>query len=492
MFEVFARHDFLNGEDSAKIRGRGDDPSTDGFRSWLSRRFDWPLQVLSFRAQVATPRPLTVFERIVLHICAAFDGETPDAETISEELAIGDDYFVEQTLRDLADAGALAVDGGGVGLTDLGWTCYRGGIVPSETTERILSLVFDPLTGGFPDCAIAPASLDARAEPDRAIGEEIVPADPLRVDLDTIRTVAQCQGVIAGNGRAMITSAEPAEANRAPEGDAERATECGSSRICWFPIHVQILLNDEGEYRLEVTSREDGDFTRWVQEELQGRLEENRRLWAHLLGDLASPADPHEGGETTASHDLGLAWLPASSVHTAILNAVKRARGRLLMQCRGGADILRAAPLLDAVLAAAQRGVDCLLMWGEADGSESLGHHERIEHRVAPVGREMLVINERQVVDAGVLSFRAPGSESGVRAIVTGQSENRSACRQAAETFLEAWEAAEGGVLWAPPTDTHIAPMPARSSSHGTKVRSTHKADSSRGGARPIIKERTG
>ncbi|GAF93417.1 unnamed protein product, partial [marine sediment metagenome] len=54
MFETFWRNDPPARQQARAARHSGKLP--DGRRLWLSRRLDWPLQEIPFRARVATPR----------------------------------------------------------------------------------------------------------------------------------------------------------------------------------------------------------------------------------------------------------------------------------------------------------------------------------------------------------------------------------------------------------------------------------------------------
>ena len=82
----------------------------DGCRLWLAFRAQWPLQSFSVQARIATPRCLTALEQVALRIWLTFRDHPPDVATATEELSLADRYFIEQTLRDLADLGAVVLD----------------------------------------------------------------------------------------------------------------------------------------------------------------------------------------------------------------------------------------------------------------------------------------------------------------------------------------------------------------------------------------------
>ncbi len=274
-------------EDAAPSPGKEEAPR-DG--QW--HRGDWPLQTLRFRAQVATPRQLTVLEQIVLHVYLTLEAPPPAPETVTAELALADPFFVEQTIQELHRLGA--VDGDprdGLRLTDLGWECSRRGQVPSARREQVVAILFDPVAGRFPDVSVEPASVNPAETggPRRPIVSEFALADPRRIDLANFRQVAACQRQLSESADAVVFSAEPMAANPPTEAcpDAEQAPT-STDGLWWQPVRFRDVPSGERISKIEVRARP--ALGPWFEKILN-----DRRMAGQLcLHDPAEPAGAEE------------------------------------------------------------------------------------------------------------------------------------------------------------------------------------------------------
>jgi len=292
-------------EDAALSRRKEEAPR-DG--QW--HRGDWPLQTLRFRAQVATPRQLTVLEQIVLHVYLTLEASPPDPATVTAELALADPFFVEQTIQELRRLGTVDRDPrDGLRVTDLGWECSRRGQVPSVSREQVVAILFDPVAGRFPDVSVEPASVKpAEVEgPRRPIVSEFALADPRRIDLATFRQVAACQRQLSESADAVVFSAEPIAANPPTEAcpDTEQPPP-STDGLWWQPVRFRDVRSGEGVSRIEV--RAGPALGPWFEKVLN-----DRRTAGQLR--LHDPAEPAAGAEEPSPPEQEPA--PASDKETA-------------------------------------------------------------------------------------------------------------------------------------------------------------------------------
>ena len=317
MIETFPQNGVPSDLPRSGTRHRGG--TRTGDRLLLSRRVDWPLQVIPFRARVATPRTLTVLENILLHIHLTIPDTAPDVATITAELALEDPYFVEQTLQDLADLGAVEFDPSGhARVTDLGWECHRRGQVPSEAREQNLLILFDPIAGTFPDIQLDLEEGEAGTEVSHhPIDPDFQLADPNRIDLETIREVAARQDLVPERGNAVIFAAEPIETG-AGSGDGpdplsgQDAPHAAGLR--WQGARLLVFVNDRGEARGEI--RGPSPLAEWFQKVFDARLRDGCIDWRHLLGDSAIP------GGAAAAATLEEVVLASRAEEASVVNSI--------------------------------------------------------------------------------------------------------------------------------------------------------------------------
>jgi hypothetical protein len=190
----------------------------------------------------------------------------------------------------------------------------------------------------------------------------------------------------------------------------------------------------------------------WFSTTLETCLRERSIKWAHLLGGLAV-----EGNTIGPAHsnpglfaDAGSAapgWIASAEIQAAILSAVEGAQRQLQMQCHELPLGEAARPLLEAVLGAAQRGVECRLLWRDglayapAEAGAFPPLHERIHHRTGAVDEEFLVVDKTRVLVSSLAPVKWPSGEPATSVLLTRHARDAGACRNACRAFDAAWQA---------------------------------------------------
>lgn len=268
----------------------------DGYRLWFARRLVWPLQFIYFDAVVATPRKLSSLEKILLYIYQAMQDSPPDSATIAQKLGIKDSFFVNETIRELRMLGALQIDSEGkINITDLGCECHSRGQLPSESSQKQLSLLFDPIAHEFPD-EILVFDEDQNDSKDitlEAIDPNFKLADPNRIDIETIQRIAKAQGLVS-NEDAVIFDAKPVEIEKA------------DGQIFNRQINLQVFLNDNEQVKLNVSDPKSRPTTKWFQQVLDARLEEDRVDLAYLQTLPQETISQNDSKQITESADKAL------------------------------------------------------------------------------------------------------------------------------------------------------------------------------------------
>ena len=268
----------------------------DGYRLWFARRLAWPLQCIHFDALVATPRKLSSLEKILLYIYQAMQDSPPDIATIAQKLGIKDSFFVNETITELTMLGALQVNSEGrIGITDLGCECHSRGRLPSEPCQKRLSILFDPIAHGFPDEILVfdedqDGSEDITLEP---IDPNFKLADANRIGLETIQKMAKAQGLLSGED-ATIFDAKPVE------------TEKSDEEICNRQVYLQIFSNDKEQVKLRVIDPKSASATKWFQQVLDARLEEDRVDLAYLQALPQETISQNDSKQITKTTDKTL------------------------------------------------------------------------------------------------------------------------------------------------------------------------------------------
>jgi len=426
----------------------------EGFKLWFARRLDWPLQEIPFEALVGTPRSLSALEKILLHICLTLDTDPPDSLTIARELAIHDPAFIDETLRDLANLGAVErTPDGHSRITDLGIECHSRGQLPVKTRRQAVSLFFDPIAGDFPDdpATVAPRQQDAKGNADGALDADFPLARAERISLDTLRRVVRSQGTIAQDKDTVIFAAEPTGSHPTAAGQTGTSptfpTTQGDGGISWRQVCLLVFRSSRGEIRLQVCDPSLQPGHVWFQRVLETRLQEDRIDWGHLLGPLLiSTTAPQDNGSAIASaapEPIGLSALAVHEVRKKVLEVIALAKDTVLMQAQGlpgnGTAILS-----EVICQAAQRGAHCHLLWDNqvpAGAWRWAPIHNNIQHRLSSaVSQEFLVADRQALVGSAVCRGRPWIGSASLSLLLAGCSQEHLTCQAAEEKFLDAWE----------------------------------------------------
>lgn len=268
----------------------------DGYRLWFAKRLTWPLQFIRFEAVVATPRKLSSLEKILLYIYQAMQDAPPDRATIARKLGIKDSFFVNETIRELRMLAALQIDSEGkINITDLGCECHSRGQLPSESSQKQLSLLFDPIAHEFPGKILVldgeqSDSKDTTLEP---IDPNFKLADANRIDIETIQRIAKAQGLVSSED-AVIFDAKPVEIEKA------------DGQIFNRQIDLQVFSNNKKEVKLNVSDPKSSSVTEWFQQILDARLEEGRIDLAYLQTLSQETIPQNDSKEVAESADKAL------------------------------------------------------------------------------------------------------------------------------------------------------------------------------------------
>jgi len=439
MFETFSKHhSTAEGQPMAAPM-----LVPEGSKLLCACRVGWPLQELSFRVIEGAPRRLSCLEDILLHIYRAIADDPPDSQTIAHELAIEDAFFVDQTLGVLTALGLLEKNNAGrLHVTDLGGECHSRGQIPGKVRERTISIVFDPIGHDFPDVPAASCNSQGLAE-SRGISPIGLPCQPVearRIGLETLRKAATRQGLLPKDESRTIFTAEPAE---------------GEPRLSHREVHLYGFINGQAQLSIQVEDAEDPLATRWFQRVIDSKLKEGQVGPDHLLGSLAiehkAQIRPMETVGSSLDIDLScLDLVPAHMVKEMVLGLVGKARHGLVIQSRSAGNNGHAKPLFEAVRTAAERGVDCNLLWdgGLADPvtrwQRDILCHQNIRHRkTAPVTQEILVSDFDVLLASWPSEIAIRGSDLKATVPVTGKTSNALTCQRIAETLAQRWDRAE-------------------------------------------------
>lgn len=440
MFETFSRSYVHSGQRVKERTLRNLENTQDGFRLWYARWVSWPLQKIPFDVTVSTPRKLCSLEDTVLFICQVMPDNPPDTETIARELAIYERAFVDEVITDLVMLGALKIDSTGrTAITQMGCECCSRGQIPSMSRRQKISLCFDPIAQEFLDIPVfsnGDLSCDENAAL-RCIDANVSFADPNRIDLDTIRRVAASQKLLSDSD-AVVFDAEPTEA----EDDGQSGPDAG-----YRDVILLVFLNKQGQINLQVHDPKSKTATRWFRAALDKRL--NKEWISRLLGSLAADANTATATDTNGriqldGDSINLSQIPVHSVQEKIIAAVDGAKEDLYIQATGSGDNDGdTARLTEAIQNAAERGVDCRLLWAGAEINGNIPVHEGIRHRLrSSMGREFLIA-DNIILAALVSEVTLPADGSAVRLLTVGKSKRSSVHRKLYEEFVVRWWAAE-------------------------------------------------
>ena len=200
--------------------------------------------------------------------------DPPGSETIATELGIGDSFFVDKELSELARLSAVQTDQTGrTTITRKGCDYLSRGQIPGASRKQKISLCFDPVGHDFPQETLFFDNEQAGNETDglRYIVDDYHTADANRIDIDTIRRVACSQGFLADK-ETMITDAEPDE---------------DQQKICIYPRPVYVLVFlDGGKISLRIHDLQSKYALKWFQQAIDNRLKTGSIDFSHLLGPL--------------------------------------------------------------------------------------------------------------------------------------------------------------------------------------------------------------
>lgn len=444
MFETFEHN---SNRESGKTPSCRAQLENEGFRPWLWRTFSWPLQRMRFRSQVGTPRELTAFEKILLLVYVTMREKPPHPDAVATELHIGDTFFVEQILQDLADLGAIEWrPNTAARITDMGWECQRRGQIPSQRREKIFPIVFDPVTGEFPDIQIElPDSVPSNPKPPAdAIVSQFYPADPRRVDLESVQSAAAAQKVTAAEHGSVIFTAKPvSRVNNDSQKTCQAKSE--SPEIHWQDVRLIMLINDQGAMALDIEAP--SVLRDWLRRAISRPKVLKQINCRKMLGTLEIPTVPKEESEDIHNENKTIHWVAATHVHDEILSAINKARNELTMQCRHTTGN-PAGELTKAVLRAAGRGVQCRLLWDTPDPSDTHSKlserfaHDNLEIRISPVDRELLIVDGKLLMASSVFRIQLPFIEQSLPVLRMWISKDSKICGEYRQVLESAWSQA--------------------------------------------------
>jgi len=449
MFETFS-HSYIRPNEKVEPHILHNlEEAQDSYKLWFVRRLGWPLQQIPFHAIVSTPRKLSSLETILLHIHQVMQVDPPDTTTIARELAIQDSFFIDQIVSELSMLGALqAGSEGQIRITDLGCECYNRGEMPSQARQQDFSILFDPVAHEFPDSPIVFDSDNSCAEDVtvQSIDPAFQPADPNRIDLETLRQVAAAQGMLSNESDSVIFTAEPVEVQ--DNGQA-------AAGISFREVYLLLLLDNQGQINLRVYDQKSKATTKWFQKVIDARLSKGHIDLSYLVGSLKAAVGTPYCTDTTGQilfdgNFISLSRIPAHTVHKKILATVAEAKRRLFMRARGLGDNTYSIHLSEAIENAAERGVRCHLLWDahlKASGTQihsNIPTHDNIEHRLASKReQELLIADENIVLAPSVSHIAPPAGEPKTYVLTVGESKNRSAGQKLGQAFLTKWQSGQ-------------------------------------------------
>lgn len=429
MFETFTKNYIAENE---KINSHTLQKFVDhqnGSRLWLACRRSWLLQRIDFNIITATPQKLSCIGNILPYIYQVMAGNPPDSKTIADELAIGDSFFIDEVITELIRLGVLEVDSTGrTAITDLGQECCSRGEIPGGSRRQRISLCFDPVSHEFPDQPLFTDSdrTGNQANSSRHIVPDYHLADANRIDLDTIREIAALQNLLSTEDT-VIFDAEPDEAE----------TEAG---IYHKEVYVLVFLKDDGQISLHVHDPHSQSTSRWHQEVIDDRLKEGTFDFSHLFGPLA--ADAPAGVDSNGDLD-GLSPIPVYQVQEKIVAAVKQADQSLFMHTLGfGSNVHgNTDDLWNAIYEAADRGVDCKLLWDGVKINDNAPVHKNItnaditNHPDSNGTHEFLIVDDKVAFVCLVSKLTLSTGDPVASALRVYQSKNQSVYRKLKQSF---------------------------------------------------------
>jgi hypothetical protein len=439
MFETFSKHrSTAAGKLTVEsIQGQED------CELWYACRAGWPLQELSFNVVEGTPRRLSCLEDILLHIYRVMADDPPDSQTIAHELAIQDRFFVDETLDVLTALGLLAKGAErNLHITDSGAECHSRGQIPGKTRQRIVSVLFDLIGHDFPDItAIASDSQGcAKVRGLERISLAYQLAEASRIDIETLKKAATKQGLLPKDNSHTIFAAEPAD---------------GNSKLTYHEVYLSFFLRGKAQLSIEVHDPENPHATRWFQRVIDSKLKDGQIDLGQLLGSLGPDGKSHitETATTGLPRDIDFGCLdmvPAHMVKDTAIRVVSQAKQDLVMQSRGAGNNGHAKALFEAVRTAAERGVNCHLLWdgglntSVTELERDILCHQNIRHRKGtPVIQELLLSDTGILLASWPLEVTICGSDLKTVVLLTGKTSNTLTCKRTAETFAERWDCAE-------------------------------------------------
>jgi len=390
---------------------------------WAAFRRSWPLQVVKYNITSATPRKLSGLGTILLHIYQVMDDDPPDSQTIAAELGIGDSFFIDEQINELARISAVKKDQNGrTAITAKGRDYLSLGRIPGARRKQKISLCFDPVGHDFPQEVLFCDDEQAGGETSglQYIVEDYHPADANRIDIDTIRQVACRQGFLADK-ETMIIDAEPDE---------------GQQEVCIYPRQVYVLVFlDNDRITLRIHDPQSKDASKWFQQAIDNCLQSGSIDFSHLLGPLT--ADDTGGAETNGDID-GLSFIPVHHVREKIVTAVSQAKESVDMHTFGCGDNTdgNRDELLNAIVDAADRGIRCRLLWnaGRTKTNGSIPDHENIFNLIDNTGsngmHEFLVVDGRVCFAAAISKLKLPSASSAASVLTVHYSKDKSVCQK--------------------------------------------------------------
>jgi len=439
MFETFSRHhSTAAGEPKVESVQAQEDCEL-----WYACRVGWPLQELSFNVVEGTPRRLSCLEDILLHIHRVMADAPPDSQTIALELAIQGHFFVDETLDALTTLGLLAKGAErGLHITDSGAECHSRGQIPAKTRQRIVSVLFDLVGHDFPDIpAIAGDSQGCtKVRGLSRIGLAYQLAEASRIDIETLKKAAAQQGLLPKDNNHTIFAAEPTGAE---------------SKVTYREVCLSFLLKGKAQLSVEVHDPENPHVTTWFQRVIDSKLKEGQIDLGQPLGSLWSDGKSHisETATTGLPGDIDAGCLdlvPAHIVKDTVLKAVSQAKQDLVIQGRGAGNNGQAKPLLEAVRSAAERGVNCHLLWDGGPNTpvteleRDILCHQNIRHRKGTsVTQEILICDSDFLLASFPSEVTISGSSLKATVPITGKTRNALTCQRIAETLAQRWDRAE-------------------------------------------------
>jgi hypothetical protein len=305
---------------------------------WFTAEVDWPIEQVCLELEVGSPTELTPLEWAVLRILDDFAGAMPAMQEVVEELGVGDEIFLRETLARLLEEGAVeqfaaeAVELASCRLTVQGQEWLRHGRLKGPLERPGVLFHLDAVTGEHlpippDDCLPAPRV--------NLFPADSLPSRTTTLGLDRVRGLCQAQGEIFHQNDSRILSATVREA-------------LGS--VVWLPVQLSMWVHRSGRLALAAEPGTPGRG-KWPLENLATVI----NVLAPSTTDLVEPMQTPMSAASWRTHVCTL--IAPDRVAESACRFIDQADREILVH----SGLLELPGVQEAIDRAASRGVRCYL-----------------------------------------------------------------------------------------------------------------------------------